>query len=298
MNQSDLQPETILNNIMGGIIICNYSSATLSSEVVYINTGWTAITGYTLEELAREKDGNPQALVFQDDKPRVDAEYSEQIGSGQYELMYRIVHKDGSMRWIIDKGVMKKLPGGDMQNQSIITEVTAIKEQEERLRLLAQIDQLTDLNNKATFTVLVQTVLSRQNERCHAMLLLDIDNFKGLNDSYGHAFGDKVLAAVAMRLKGLFRSRDVLGRIGGDEFMVLMTDVTSADAVTKKACKICRAVSEIRIPGTQHFPVTVSIGSAFFTDGKSYESLFDEADAALYRAKNNGKNQYVVGTPD
>lgn len=289
--------ESILNNIRGGVILCNYNPAMGSSEVVYINSGWTDITGYTREELIKVKNGNPQAIVLTEDKWEVDTRYREQLLCGSaYELMYRIVHRNGGIRWVIDKGVVTQLPGGIMQNQSIITEVTVIKEQEERLRFLAQIDQLTDLNNKATFNMLAQSTLKRQREQCHALLLLDIDNFKGFNDNYGHAFGDKVLEAVAGQMKELFRSRDILGRIGGDEFIILMIDVPNSRTVEKKANDLRRAISSIGIPGTHHTPITVSIGGALFSGGKTYAAIFDEADSALYCAKNNGKNQFTASS--
>lgn len=288
------QLETILNHIQGGVILCNYDGAKGSSEVVYINRGWTEITGYTQEELAREKGGNPQALVLPEDKADVDAQYQEQMcGGSVYELMYRIFHKSGEVRWVIDKGMVIPLPDGKMENQSIITDVTAIKAQEERLRLLAQTDQLTDLNNKTTFALLAQNVLSRQREKQHALLLLDIDNFKGVNDSHGHAFGDRVLESVAARMKELFRSRDVLGRAGGDEFLVLMIDIPHRQVVAQKADELRRAIRDMKLPGVPDTAVTVSIGGAFFSGSKSYSDLFEEADAALYQAKSGGKNQYV-----
>lgn len=289
------QLETILNNIRGGVIICDFDDMTKSSEVVYINKGWTDITGYTIEELNKEKNGNPQALVYAEDKPNVDAQYLEQIQhGGEYEMMYRIVHKNGTLRWVIDKGMVTFFAGGKLRNQSIMTEVTVIKEQEEHLRVLAQTDQLTDLYNKVTFALFAQTVLKRQKEKLHAMLLMDIDNFKGINDNYGHAFGDKVLIAVARKLKEQFRSRDVLGRVGGDEFMILMTNIPDFNTSFKKVEELRIAICGIQITEKMHTPITISIGISFFTNNQTYEQLFDAADEALYCAKNNGRNQFAV----
>lgn len=287
--------QAILNNIMGGVILCNFNCETQSSQVVYINSGWTKITGYTLEELNREKDGNPQALILSEDRENADREYREQIHQGsEYELMYRVLCKNGTVIWVIDKGVILPLPDGTYQNQSIITEVTKIKEQEEKLRLLAQIDQLTDLNNKATFSLMAQAVLTRQQNKLHALMMLDIDHFKCINDTWGHTFGDEVLEHLATRLKEFFRSRDVLGRVGGDEFLVLMTGVPSRETVVRKANELCAAIRGIKLAGHPHPPITVSIGVAFSQPGLPYDALFEQADAALYRAKNRGRDNYAL----
>ncbi|MEG0780650.1 MAG: GGDEF domain-containing protein, partial [Oscillospiraceae bacterium] len=184
-------------------------------------------------------------------------------------------------------------PDGRIQNQSIVTEVTAIKQREECMTLLAQTDQLTGLSNKATFARLAQTTLTRHSDCTHALLMLDIDGFKGINDSYGHSFGDQVLAAVARQLKEIFRSSDLIGRVGGDEFMVLMTDLSPDTEALGKTEALCRAIRGIQFESRAHPAITVSIGVSLFFGGKTFDSLSAEADEALYHAKENGKNQYV-----
>lgn len=297
MNEGEkLGVENLINflgDIQGGIILCNYNTQTMTAETLYINRSWSDITGYTIEQLKTEKDGNPQALVLAEDKKIMDEKYMIQLTQGStYKLMYRIVHRSGKVRWVIDNGVTTTLPDGTLQNKSIITEVTEIKEREEQMALLAQTDQLTGLNNKATFTLLVQNNLNRRGENRCALLMLDIDSFKTINDNSGHAFGDKVLEAVAQQMKSFFRNGDVLGRVGGDEFMVLMNDVADASAVEKKAKALCALIRTIKIPDHKHKQFTVSVGVTLFSEGKSFETMFKEADSALYSAKAQGKNQY------
>ncbi|MEG1687115.1 MAG: sensor domain-containing diguanylate cyclase [Angelakisella sp.] len=295
--QPSAQVEQFVSNIKGGIITCIFCNETQSSKAVYINAGWTAITGYTLEELNQKMDGNPQALVYPEDKAAADLEYNRQVKIGnEYTLVYRVVNKGGATIWVIDRGVVSVLPNGDIQNQSIVTEVTEIKRQEEQLRKLAQIDQLTGLYNKMTFAQQVRTILAGQHNKLHAMMILDIDNFKSVNDSMGHAYGDKVLEAVSSCLKGLFRNRDVLGRIGGDEFMILMEDIPSPKIAHEKAVEVCAAIHGIQIHMGKEFPITVSVGVAISADNLEYEDIFRQADAALYQAKSNGKNQAAFGT--
>ncbi|MEG1773790.1 MAG: sensor domain-containing diguanylate cyclase, partial [Oscillospiraceae bacterium] len=253
--------EKFVSDIKGGVITCLFNHQTQSSTAVYINPGWTAITGYTLEELHRKVGGNPQALVYPEDKPNADLEYNRQLERGnEYALLYRVVHKNGGTIWVIDRGVVSVLPNGDIQNQSIITEVTELKEQEERLLRLARLDQLTDLYNRAAFTQQANMILARQYDRLHAVMILDIDDFKKINDSVGHAGGDQVLVAVARCLKQLFRNDDVLSRIGGDEFMILMVNVPGPEAVRHKAQELCSAVQDIRIEADKPCPITVSVG--------------------------------------
>lgn len=284
-----------LGDIQGGVILCNYNPETMAAETVYANRGWTDITGYTIKQLNSEKGGNPQALIYAEDKEAMDEKYMNQLRQGSaYELLYRIVHRSGKVRWVIDKGVTTILSNGKLENKSIVTDVTEIKKREERMALLAQTDQLTGLNNKATFTLLVQKALDRRKKNCCALLMLDIDSFKSINDNSGHAFGDRVLEAVAEQMKAFFRSGDVLGRVGGDEFMVLMTDVADEEAVEKKAKALCAAIHNIKIPQVPHKPITVSVGVTIFLGDKTFETIFAQADTALYKAKGQGKNQYSV----
>lgn len=288
--------ENILDNIMGGVIICDFDQTTLTSKVVYLNRGWTEITGYTVDELTNLHNGNPQALIHPLDKFETDEQYNEQIRYGNtYELMYRIMHKNGNIRWVVDKGIIKFLPNGIIQNQSIITEVTVIKEREEHLLQLAQTDLLTDLNNKATVTMLVKNTLQRQNEKNHALMVIDIDGFKSVNDTYGHAFGDKVLQFVAGKMKELFRNRDILGRVGGDEFMILMTDVPNIDVVIKKAENLCHEIQAASFSQMDNKSITISIGISFCpVNSFTFDELFTQADSALYQVKSKGRNGYLV----
>ncbi|MEG2745591.1 MAG: diguanylate cyclase, partial [Oscillospiraceae bacterium] len=284
--------EKFVSNIKGGVITCVFDSEKQCSKAVYINEGWTAITGYSLEDLNREKDGNPQALVYPEDKKAADIEYNRQTKIGnEYTLLYRVISKRGRVIWVIDRGIVSQLSTGEVQNQSIVTEVTEIKEQEERMLRLAQLDQLTGLFNKVTFTQQAQMVLARQYDKLHALMILDIDEFKKVNDESGHTSGDKALKALGDILRGMFRNWDVLGRIGGDEFAIFMTDIPNSACVEKKAEEICAAVRELNIDEGKCPHITVSAGIALSSGESEYEEMFKKADLALYRAKRKGKDQ-------
>lgn len=285
----------LISNMQGGVITCIFDIKTSSSKTIYINEGWTEITGYTLDDLNNCMGGNPQALVLPEDRKISDKEYIEQTSNGNsYKLQYRVKRKNGDIVWVIDKGIVTVQKDGNIQNQSILTEVTEIKENEEQMRKLAQTDQLTKLYNKMEAATAVQKILKDKKHGVHALMVLDIDDFKGINDSLGHIFGDTVLIEVSTKLKRLFRSNDIIGRIGGDEFLILMSDISSKAVAEKKAAEVCGAFRNTYVGETGQYKISCSLGIVFSGDGIGYQDLFHKADIALYRAKTKGKDQYVI----
>lgn len=157
----------------------------------------------------------------------------------------------------------------------------------------AQLDSMTGLYNKETAEKLIDDILHKKAAyQRHAMLVFDIDKFKMVNDTVGHLEGDKVIKAVTQVITASFRHTDVVGRIGGDEFVVLMLDVPSKQLVREHAHKIIYKMNEKRGMNIPPY-VTLSIGIAY-TDGEQtdYAHLFEKADKALYECKMNGRNQY------
>lgn len=285
----------LINNIQAGVITCLFDPKTNSSKTIYINEGWTELTGYTLEELNQELGGNPQALVWGEDKEMARRTYATQTqSSDQYRLQYRIQRKDGKVIWVIDRGVISVDTNHNIQNQSIISEVTEFKESEKRLLELSQLDPLTRLYNKLATASMAESILRTNPEGLHAVMVLDIDNFKGVNNSLGHIFGDAVLIEVSARLKRLFRKSDITGRVGGDEFFVLMSNVPSRGVVEKKAAEICETFRNTYSGEHQNYKISCSLGIAFSCDGSEYQDLFRKADIALYEAKIKGKDQFVL----
>ncbi|MEG0542330.1 MAG: sensor domain-containing diguanylate cyclase, partial [Angelakisella sp.] len=287
--------EDLLKNIQGGVITCIFDKKTHSSKAVYISSGWTALTGYTLEDLKKECSGNPQALVYPEDRELANSAYMEQTAKGDtYKLQYRVVCKDGTVIWVIDRGVITTDANGAVYNQSIVTEVTEIKEKEEELLRMAQTDSLTGLYNKTTSAALAINTLEAQHDSLHALMILDIDNFKGINDSLGHIFGDTVLIEVSARLQQQMGPQDIIARIGGDEFMVLMTNINSCEEVEQKAEAICATFRNTYMGEHGSYKISCSMGIAFSTQGNGFKDLFEKADSTMYRAKTMGKDQYLV----
>lgn len=175
----------------------------------------------------------------------------------------------------------------------LIQDIEERKKNEDKLRLEAEKDPLTQLYNKTTVKSLIEETFEKASSGQHALIIIDIDNFKIINDTRGHVVGDQILLAFAAELNKNFRETDILGRAGGDEFIVLLKNVQSVAMVCDK---LQRLSSSFKKYGIDHgFPgrLSMSIGVAMFNkDGKVYEELFKKADAALYEAKRNGKDQY------
>jgi diguanylate cyclase (GGDEF)-like protein len=124
------------------------------------------------------------------------------------------------------------------------------------------------------------------------MFVLDIDNFKKINDTMGHAFGDEVLRSLGQQITPIFRASDIIGRIGGDELIILLKNINNDDVLLKEATKVARFFHEFKAGEYVKYSATASIGAAIFPrDGKDFEAMYKAADQALYMAKKRGKNQ-------
>ena len=166
----------------------------------------------------------------------------------------------------------------------------SILKEQERLKGKTEIDEMTNLYNKVTTEKLVTTALREHRGRTYAMLMVDIDNFKAINDTYGHKMGDHVICVIAGVLSSYFSEEDIVGRIGGDEFIVLLQNFTSKSDVYQRAQEILwkvRDKEQLSIPEG----VSVSIGLTF-SNGleKGYETMREKADEALYHAKKEGRD--------
>lgn len=178
----------------------------------------------------------------------------------------------------------------------IINMITKIvdKKQKSELQQKADTDLLTGLTNKAATIRLIKEYMSQNPNGTGVLFVIDIDNFKKINDTMGHAFGDEVLKELGHQLRGMFRALDVVGRFGGDEFMVFMSDVKDPAAIKRNADRLRDFFRNFKAGEYVKYSVTASIGAAVFSeDGKDFESLFKTADKAVYVVKKRGKNDLV-----
>jgi diguanylate cyclase (GGDEF)-like protein len=227
-------------------------------------------------------------------------DFFRKAGSSEVMLEYRQKTADGRLRWLSATVVLLK--SGENSGLKIIGYVKDIDERKKRdLELLrqSQKDGLTGLYNKTETQSLAEAYLTGEGAgRRHAVVMMDIDNFKRINDTFGHTRGDQALVKVSQVIQEAFRSTDIAGRVGGDEFLVLMKDVEAESALLEKLKTVQRLFQKIRLDG-ETSPVSGSIGVALYPDdGKTYETLYQKADEALYRSKRNGKNRFsLYGKP-
>ena len=207
----------------------------------------------------------------------------------------RVCDKAGNYIWCRAQGAGIADSNGKVQRVvGILKDISKQVQEHEMLLNMAQRDSLTNLYDKGTTNSLISDFLEGSPKNAHhAILICDIDNFKHVNDTFGHINGDKVLELIAASMQKVFRSTDVVGRIGGDEFMVLMKDIPSEKVLKRKGEELRAALCQ-SFDFLQGFTTTGSVGSAEYpADGTSLDELYRSADLALYSAKHAGKNRFV-----
>ena len=178
----------------------------------------------------------------------------------------------------------------------VIVDIDSEKRQSQELMQKAERDALTKLYNKGTTESIIENYLARcpENSLC-ALLIIDIDDFKIVNDTRGHLFGDAFLMEISSKIQTLFRSGDVVGRIGGDEFIAFIRDIPDTRVATEKARQVIENFHTLDVFNEDGAETSCSIGIACYPDhARSFHELYKCADYALYQAKRQGKNQYVI----
>lgn len=163
----------------------------------------------------------------------------------------------------------------------------------ESLRILAEYDQLTGLYNKRTAKQMIDSVLKQNPNKTHGLLIVDLDNFKKVNDTKGHLTGDKVLEEVGKVFRTQFRESDIAARFGGDEFALFMTNIDNGKIVAERANNLLNAIAGIDSYYTGEVKLSASVGCSLYPEnGNSFETLFEKADIALYEVKRSGKGRW------
>lgn len=212
------------------------------------------------------------------------------------EAEVRIIDSHGEYLWtrIYMLGVFDQ----DGRLARVIGKIVNIDEKKKELQYLkemAVMDSATGVYNKQTTEDMIIALLTGEGKYGkHAMLIIDIDDFKGINDDYGHRVGDAVISTLGAELNHIFRATDIKGRIGGDEFMILMKDIDGIDLILSKVEAICQIFKNQEFEENKVIAVSASIGIALYdTDGSTYEELYEAADRALYNCKSFQKGTYA-----
>jgi diguanylate cyclase (GGDEF)-like protein/PAS domain S-box-containing protein len=265
-----------------------------SSSNLYTSPQIEAMLGYSVEEWRADPSLFVDCL-HGDDRERVLAAHERTHSSGEaLHIEYRLCARDGRVVWVHDEArIIADPETGDPVLQGYLLDITARHEAEEQLRHQAFHDPLTGLANRALFTDRVQHALVVRSGDA-AVLFLDLDDFKAVNDGLGHLAGDALLRAVGVRLRASLSPTHTVARMGGDEFAILVEGTNAADAALDAAERVTGALqTPFDVDGREVF-VTASVGIAV---GGDAEELLRCSDVAMYGAKASGKAQYVVYAP-
>lgn len=265
---------------------------------LFASTSSAEVLGWTPEEL-----GGRSAFEFihPDDAASV-REYLATVCREPFPwpFSYRIQRKDGRTIWLETNGACE----GEGDAREIIAysrDVTERKRVEDHIAYLAYHDELTGLPNRTLFNdrLTVALAQARRFERIVAVLFLDLDHFKRVNDTLGHTLGDQLLDGVASRLREFTRVTDTVARLSGDEFTVLLSEVAHEEDSARIARKILDGLAQRFTIEGHHVYIGASMGIALYPrDGEDPETLLKNADSAMYRAKNSGRNSYSFCTPE
>ncbi len=264
---------------------------------IYVNDRWCSFTGLTQEEAL--VDGWTKAFHPSDRQDISDEWYASVQEARPFRMEYRILRPDGKLLWMFGQAVAEYGTDGQLTGYvGSITDISSLKQAQELIVHNARHDPLTGLPNRTQLTERLERAISQTQSLemyRYAVMFLDIDGFKVINDSLGHLVGDAVLMTVAQRLKEHLSPTDLVARLGGDEFVAVIDDISSSIDVLRAAKQILDSCQNpLRIKEHEMF-VSMSIGIVLGTkDYHRASDLIRDADIAMYRAKAQGKNAYQI----
>ncbi|MFN3947259.1 MAG: diguanylate cyclase domain-containing protein [Aquificaceae bacterium] len=269
-----------------GILIYDFRQ----NKILYGNRSLEKITGYSLEEILRME--NPIELVHPRKRAKLIKGIARRLQGYRDQITYRItlVRKDRRLIHVELSSVIVQYRGKDV-SFIVIKDITEDVEREKLYKELATTDPLTGIYNRYALYQSLENILqsAERYKEAFSVLMLDIDNFKKINDTYGHLVGDSVLKAVAEAIKKVIRRSDIFGRLGGEEFLLILPKTRDPYTVGEK---IRRVVEALRFE--KELSITISVGGTVYKDGDTVDSIIRRADEALYEAKRLGKNRVII----
>ncbi|MBY4676477.1 putative bifunctional diguanylate cyclase/phosphodiesterase [Marinobacterium arenosum] len=267
-------------------------------RIEYANSRFTDITGYHLDEVR----GQTPAILRSENTS--DSTYRELWGNLKAGQKWRGTlynrRKNGTHYWALQSISPIHDERGTLVNiVSVSEDITAMKDHERQMEQLAYFDPLTQLGNRRNFREKLSEVLHQPCENYQALLLLDLDEFKQINDTLGHDAGDTLLTTIANRLRFCIEAPSTVYRLGGDEFTVILRDLPTLEGLKHKAQQVIDLLAQPMRIGTRELRITVSIGiTLIHLDSTDSSALLRNADLAMYAAKERGRNNFQFFSPD
>lgn len=281
----------ILEHIMDGVLITD-----VDKNIEYVNPAFCTITGYSAEEVIGK---NPRILQSgYHDKAFYKHMWSSLARTGQWQGEIWNRRKSGEIYPEWENIVIIRDEDGTITHYvAIFSDISTLKRAEQRFQHLAHHDALTGLPNRLLFNDRLQQTLAQASRQHHmlAVLFIDLDDFKAINDTQGHSIGDQTICRAAERLTTCVRDTDTVARLSGDEFTALLVSIVKPADAELVAQKMLEKLAQAIVIDGQELFITASIGIAHYpTDGADPETLLHHADSAMYWAKQSGKNTYHV----
>jgi diguanylate cyclase (GGDEF)-like protein/PAS domain S-box-containing protein len=273
------------------------------SNAVYLSPVFKRQLGYRDEQVPNRYE-EWESRLHPEDHARTLAMVQDYLAERvpNYEVEYRLRHKDGSYRWFLSRGAVQRDEAGRAARMlGVQVDITERRQAEEQVGRLAHYDSLTGLPNRVLFADRLDQAMieSDRHGRLVGVAFLDLDRFKNINDTLGHEAGDQLLKAVAERLTGAVRKGDTVARLSGDEFTLILADMGHMDDVVRVAQKVLDAFTQPFHVAGRELHMTASLGITLYPfDVKDVSGLLRNADIAMYRAKEHGRNTYQFYAAD
>jgi diguanylate cyclase (GGDEF)-like protein/PAS domain S-box-containing protein len=284
-----------LQNIFNSVDICIWSKSADDNQIFQISPACQGIYGYSQSEFLK----NPilwQESVHPLDRAVVEEKQQLLFSGGPIRHEYRIIDASGNVKWVRDHTFPTLKDSGELERiDGVIIDITKRKDAEESLRYMAYHDPLTKLPNRSFFKSQLNKAIEngKKTNSKVAVLYLDLDNFKMINDTLGHDAGDKLLKNIGDRLKDGLRQNEFVSRQGGDEFAVILNGIIDKNQLVEVGQRLSEIVAEPLSLNGREFRLTASIGVSIFpTHCCDSDGLIQRADQAMYRAKQNGKGLF------